>query len=129
MAEIVEVRFIKDTQNVHTGNEFYPSGATAHFFDYQTDVLVEQGWAVLASEPPTGDPPFPPALAFTPPVYDKAYQEELDRQDEEDVDLQNSFLLAYEYYTMKELKMEAGIRGVHITSRMRKADLIAALED
>ena len=95
----VEVRFIKDTQNVHTGNEFYTVGMTAHFFVNQTDVLIAQGWAVLASEPPSSASPFPPAPA---PNYHKM--------------------------TWKQLQKLAKERGLS-TSRLRKAGLIALLKD
>ena len=93
--EIVEVRFIKDSQSVQTGNEFYPSGATAHFFVSQASALVNQGHAVLVNPPPIDESPF---------LHGPDYNE----------------------MTVKELKNLAG--DIPGASRMRKAELIAALE-
>ena len=100
--QIVEVQFIKDTQNVQTGNEFYAAGTKAHFFANQADVLVARGQAGLCSGEPPGAAvsPLPPALV---PNYSEM--------------------------TVKKLRLVAELRGVYITSKMRKADLIAALED
>jgi hypothetical protein len=55
--KIVEVRFIKDSQSVATGNEFYPAGASAHFYANQASVLVDQGRAKLVKMPPSENPP------------------------------------------------------------------------
>ena len=63
--DIVEVQFIKDTQCVQTGNEFYVAGSRAHFYDYQTDYLIAQEWAVLTSKPPSGESPFPPTPNYS----------------------------------------------------------------
>ena len=57
--DIVEVRFVTDSQSVQTGNEFYPSGAKAHFFVSQAGALVNQGHAVLVNPPPIDEPPLP----------------------------------------------------------------------
>ena len=98
--QIVEVQFLKDTQSVQTGNEFYAAGTKAHFFKSQADVLVKQGQAgFLDDAPPVIESPLPPTLV---PNYSEM--------------------------TVKELRLAAELRGVHITSKMRKADLIAALE-
>lgn len=94
---IVEVRFIKDSQSVQTGNEFYPSGATAHFYADQAEWLVGKGWAVTNDVPPIVKTSLPP----TP---------------------------NYAGMTVKQLRIYAYSNGVKSTTRMRKADLIAALE-
>jgi hypothetical protein len=94
--EIVEIRFIMDSQSVQTGNEFYPSGATAHFFVSQASALVNQGHAVLVNPPPNAEPSF---------LHGPDYSE----------------------MTVKELKnLASNIPGA---SRMRKADLVAVLEE
>jgi len=94
--EIVEVRFVTDCQSVQTGNEFYPSGATAHFFASQAGALVSTGHAVFVNPPPNAEPSLPHG-----PDYSEM--------------------------TVKELKQLAS--DIPGSARMRKAELIAALEE
>ena len=103
---IVEVQFIKDTQSQYTGNEFYRTGTRAHFYSNQAAMLVKQGRAEYCQPPVEEDVslPVPPASV----LYDWKTLDEM---------------------TVKELKIVAELRGVSITSKMRKAELIAALED
>ena len=96
--EIIEVRFVKDTQSVRTGNEFYPAGTRAHFYANQAHVLVRQGRAVIYQPPEINDtqPPAP--------------------------------VINYSKMTVKELKALVSERGIGGLSYMRKKNLIAALE-
>jgi hypothetical protein len=102
--DIVEVRFVKDSQSVQTGNEFYPSGAKAHFFASQAGALVKTGHAVLVNPPPIDEPPLPHGP--------ETYVPEVNLND----------------YTVKELREMGDELGIDMPSRMRKAELIAALE-
>jgi hypothetical protein len=98
---IEEVKFLKDTQTAETGNEFYPAGSRAHFFKNQTAVLVKQGQAVF--------------------IDDIGEQEATSKPLPPAPDFQNM--------TVKQLRVLAVERGIGGLSGMRKADLIAALED
>ena len=118
--QIVEVRFIKDTQSVQTGNEFYAAGSKAHFFANQADVLVAQARVVIASDPSPGEPPKPapePKLIITiSPEYLDGRMVEYEGK-------------TYGEMTVKQLKTLAIVGGIPFNSRTRKADLIAALEE
>ena len=57
---VVEVRFIKNAQCRQTGNEFYPSGTTAHFYADQAEWLVGKEWAVFSNPPPVAETSLPP---------------------------------------------------------------------
>ena len=102
--KIVEVRFIKDSQNVHTGWEFYSVGMTAHFYAGHADALVEVGRAVTSDPPEVEKPKTPPA------------QLEVEKPD-------------YSGLTVKDLKLAMFEAGIPFTAKMRKADLITALEE
>ena len=93
MTEIVQVRFIKDSQSPQTGWEFYPAGATAHFYANQADVLVANGRAVLIGVPPDPSP--------LPPV-----QQQEERPD-------------YSGLTVKQLKATMHEAGIPFTAKMR----------
>lgn len=104
--QIVKVRFIEDTQCAQTGWEFYPVGASAHFYSNQADWLVKHGRAVSGESPTPANPDLsPPAqLEVIEPLPD------------------------YSGMTVKQLKAAMVEAGLPVTSKMRKADLIAALE-
>ena len=101
--KIVKVWFIKETQNVHTGWEFYPVGASAHFYAGHADALVEDGRAVTSDPPEVEKPKTPPA------------QLKVEKPD-------------YSGLTVKDLKLAMFEADIPFTAKMRKADLIAALE-
>ena len=114
MSSIVEVRFVKDAQSVQTGNEFYPAGATAHFYAHQADALVEAGVAVLRSFP------LPNAVDNSPKQSSPLPQEP---------EAKPVVNYSGRGWTVAKLRAEARSQGIAVTSGMKKADLIAALED
>ena len=97
----VAITFVLDSQSVQTGNEFYPSGSTAHFFAPQADALVKAGRAVYVELPPVDRLPTP----APPPLPN------------------------YADMTVKELRVLAKDAGLPGVAKMRKAELVAALED
>jgi len=105
--QIVKVRFIKDTQCAQTGWEFYPAGASAHFYANQAGWLFEHGRAVSGESPTPANPDLAPLAQLEPedPPPD------------------------YSGMTVKQLKAAMVDAGITVKSGMRKADLIAALED
>ena len=113
MNSIVEVRFLKDAQSVQTGNEFYPAGATAHFYASQADALVSAGVAVIkilpipSKESPPTPPPQPQEQPEAQPVVDYGGSG----------------------WTVAKLKAEMEKQGIEVESGMLKADLITALEE
>jgi len=114
MNSIVEVRFLTDAQSVYTGNEFYPAGATAHFYASQADALVSAGVAKLktATIPSKESPPGP-----TPP------------QPQEQPEAQPVVDYGGSGWTVAKLKAEMEKQGIEVESGMLKADLITALEE
>ena len=118
--EIVEVQFVKDTQNRQTGNEFYPSGSRAHFFTNQADILVSQGRAVLYNQSPANvdiSPPAPkPRLKIT--ISPKLIDEQMAKFDK-----------PFSKMTVKQLKLCSIAAKIPFTSRTKKAELVAALEE
>jgi hypothetical protein len=104
MTEIVEVLFIKNSQCGQTGWEYYPAGTKAHFYADQAAFLVDQGWAVFRNPQPIAESSLPPAPLPQP------------KPD-------------FSGLTVKELKATMHAAGIPFTAKMRKADLIKALED
>jgi hypothetical protein len=114
MSNIVEVRFLKDAQSINTGNEFYPAGATAHFYAHQADALVEAGVAVRRS------------FAIPPKVDNFPNQPPPLPQEQEPKPTVN---YSGRGWTVAKLRAEARKQGITVTSGMKKADLITALEE
>ena len=113
MMQIVEVRFIEDTQGTMTGNEFYLAGATAHFYAAQANVLVERGRVVL-TEPERFEEETIPSTSVPVPEPQSEPKEEL--------------LPDYSAMKVKELRAEAKATGIKGFAKMKKADLITVLE-
>ena len=115
MTQHVEVRFIKNTQCKQTGWEHYQSGMTAHFYAGQSNWLVENGRAVLAS-PPELPPPSPPV--------------QLEPKERLEIKLSGDWRPKEDYstWTVKHLRVMTKLADIPVYSKMRKADLIFALE-
>ena len=111
MMKVVEVQFIKDTQGVMTGNEFYPAGARAHFYEAQANVLAERERVVLV-----GPERFEAETKLTPAPEPAPEPEKPEPN------------VNYSEMKVKELRALAQDAEIDGASKMKKADLIDALE-
>ena len=124
----MKVTFLKDHQSYYSGHEFYPAGAKASLTGGQT--LVDMGVAREGWGPPPGQPPEPkpvhPLKAAHP--YKAAVSFDIPEPPEPKPEPNKKVpaleLQKVQMYDLRQMGKAQGIKGY---SKMRKADLIAAL--